>query len=432
MTWQLLPALVFFGVMLALLFGGVWIAIALGAAGVVGLLLTNPALLGGIESVVWNTIENFVLTAVPLFLFMGTVILHSGISARFYRSLAMWLTRVPGGLAQVNIVACSVFAALCGSSVATAAAVGSIAVPEMRRRGYDMGVTTGTLAAGGTLGILIPPSIPFIIYGSTVGESVGRLFIAGVVPGLVMTAAFMLFLAVQVRLRPGLVPAVADRYTWRQRLAGLGDILPIALLILLVMGGIYAGVMTPTEAAGVGAAGAVAVAALYRSLTWRAFTRSLLDALRTNAMILFIVIGAQVMGFALVSAGVPRGIVAAIDALHAPPYAILFLVVLMYVVLGCLVDALSLMLLTLPVVHPVMKAAGFDAIWFGVILVILLEVGLVTPPVGMNLFVIQGMAETSLGEVGWGSLPYVVLLLLGVLLLTLVPGLALWLPGKMY
>ncbi|MBI4254951.1 MAG: TRAP transporter large permease, partial [Candidatus Rokubacteria bacterium] len=321
---------------------------------------------------------------------------------------------------------------LCGSSVATAAAVGSIAVPEMRRRGYDMGVTTGTLAAGGTLGILIPPSIPFIIYGSTVGESVGRLFIAGVVPGLVMTAAFMLFLAVQVRLRPGLVPAVADRYTWRQRLAGLGDILPIALLILLVMGGIYAGVMTPTEAAGVGAAGAVAVAALYRSLTWRAFTRSLLDALRTNAMILFIVIGAQVMGFALVSAGVPRGIVAAIDALHAPPYAILFLVVLMYVVLGCLVDALSLMLLTLPVVHPVMKAAGFDAIWFGVILVILLEVGLVTPPVGMNLFVIQGMAETSLGEVGWGSLPYVVLLLLGVLLLTLVPGLALWLPGKMY
>ena len=316
--------------------------------------------------------------------------------------------------------------------MATAAAVGSIAIPEMRQRGYDMRVTTGTLAAGGTLGILIPPSIPFIIYGSTVGESVGRLFIAGIIPGLVMTASFMLFLAIQVRLRPGLAPAHAEGFTWAERLAGLRDILPIGLLIVLVMGGIYAGVMTPTEAAGVGAAGAVAVALLYRSISWRILERSLFDTLRTNAMILFIVIGAQLMGFALVSAGVPRGVVAAIDALHAPPYAVLFLVVVMYVILGCLVDALSLMLLTLPVVHPVMKAAGFDPIWFGVVLVILLEVGLVTPPVGMNLFVIQGMAETSLSDVGWGSLPYVVLLLLGVLLLTLVPDLVLWLPSRMY
>jgi tripartite ATP-independent transporter DctM subunit len=430
-SWHL-AAVVFFGAMLTLLFGGVWIAIALGAAGVLGVLLINPALAGGLESVVWNTIENFVLTAVPLFLFMGTIILHSGISARFYRSLAMWLNRLPGGLAQANIGACSVFAALCGSSVATAAAVGAIAIPEMRARGYDMRVTTGTLAAGGTLGILIPPSIPFIIYGSTVGESVGRLFIAGLVPGIIMTAAFMLFLAFQVRLRPGLVPAEVERFTWLERLRGLGDVAPIALLILVVMGGIYAGVMTPTEAAGVGAAGAVGVALLYRSLTWRILERSLLDTLRTNAMILFIVVGAQIMSFALVSAGVPRGIVAAIDRLHAPPYAILLLVTVMYVVLGCLVDALSLMLLTLPVVHPVMKAAGFDPVWFGVVLVILLEVGLVTPPVGMNLFVIQGMAETPLGVVGWGAFPYVVLLLLGVLLLTLVPDLVLWLPSKMY
>jgi C4-dicarboxylate transporter DctM subunit len=430
-TWQLAAA-IFFGAMLTLLFGGVWIAIALGAAGVLGVLLINPALVGGLESVVWNTIENFVLTAVPLFLFMGTIILHSGISARFYRSLAMWLNRLPGGLAQANIGASSVFAALCGSSVATAAAVGAIAIPEMRGRGYDMRVTTGTLAAGGTLGILIPPSIPFIIYGSTVGESVGRLFIAGLVPGIIMTAAFMLFLALQVRLRPELVPADVERFTWLERLRGLRDVVPIALLILVVMGGIYAGVMTPTEAAGVGAAGAVGVALLYRSLTWRILKRSLLDTLRTNAMILFIVVGAQIMSFALVSAGVPRGIVAAIDRLHAPPYAILLLVTLMYVVLGCLVDALSLMLLTLPVVHPVMKAAGFDPIWFGVVLVILLEVGLVTPPVGMNLFVIQGMAETPLGVVGWGAFPYVVLLLLGVLLLTLVPDLVLWLPSKMY
>jgi C4-dicarboxylate transporter DctM subunit len=429
-TWQLAAA-IFFGAMLTLLFGGVWIAIALGAAGVLGVLLINPALVGGLESVVWNTIENFVLTAVPLFLFMGTIILHSGISARFYRSLAMWLNRLPGGLAQANIGASSVFAALCGSSVATAAAVGAIAIPEMRGRGYDMRVTTGTLAAGGTLGILIPPSIPFIIYGSTVGESVGRLFIAGLVPGIIMTAAFMLFLALQVRLRPELVPADVERFTWLERLRGLRDVVPIALLILVVMGGIYAGVMTPTEAAGVGAAGAVGVALLYRSLTWRILKRSLLDTLRTNAMILFIVVGAQIMSFALVSAGVPRGIVAAIDRLHAPPYAILLLVTLMYVVLGCLVDALSLMLLTLPVVHPVMKAAGFDPIWFGVVLVILLEVGLVTPPVGMNLFVIQGAGRVPLKTIIAGIWPFIIADCARLTLLMAFPAISTWLPSFM-
>ena len=431
MSWELAAAL-YFGVMLALLFGGVWIAVSLGAAGVFGIWMVRPALLGGIESVVWNTVDSFVLTAVPLFLFMGAIILHSGISARFYRSLAIWLTGVPGGLAQANIAACSIFAALCGSSVATAAAVGAIAIPEMKKRGYGIRPTTGTLAAGGTLGILIPPSIPFIIYGSTVGESVGKLFIAGIVPGIMMALAFMLFLGIQARFIPDQLPASSERPTLRERMAGLFDLVPVVGLILVVIGGIYAGLMTPTEAAGIGAAGAVVVAALYRGLTFDVLRRSLLDTLRTNAMILFIVIGAQILSFALVSAGIPRAIVATINALDAAPYMVLLLVVVMYLILGCLVDALSLMLLTLPVVHPVMMAAGFDPIWFGVVLVILLEIGLITPPVGVNLFVIQGMADTTLGEVSWGSLPYVLLLLGGVLVLTLVPDIALWLPRKLF
>jgi C4-dicarboxylate transporter DctM subunit len=431
MSWELAAAL-YFGVMLALLFGGVWIAVSLGAAGVFGIWMVRPALLGGIESVVWNTVDSFVLTAVPLFLFMGAIILHSGISARFYRSLAIWLTGVPGGLAQANIAACSIFAALCGSSVATAAAVGAIAIPEMKKRGYGIRPTTGTLAAGGTLGILIPPSIPFIIYGSTVGESVGKLFIAGIVPGIMMALAFMLFLGIQARFIPDELPASSERPTLRERMAGLFDLVPVVGLILVVIGGIYAGLMTPTEAAGIGAAGAVVVAALYRGLTFDVLRRSLLDTLRTNAMILFIVIGAQILSFALVSAGIPRAIVATINALDAAPYMVLLLVVVMYLILGCLVDALSLMLLTLPVVHPVMMAAGFDPIWFGVVLVILLEIGLITPPVGVNLFVIQGMADTTLGEVSWGSLPYVLLLLGGVLVLTLVPDIALWLPRKLF
>lgn len=431
MSWEVAGS-VYLAVMLLLLLGGVWIAIALGMVGVIGLAMVNPTLLGGLESVAWNTTESFVLTAVPLFLFMGSVIMQSGISARFYRGLVPWLSLVPGGLAQSNIVACSIFAALCGSSVATAAAIGAIAIPEMRERGYDMRVTTGTLAAGGTLGILIPPSIPFIIYGSTVGESVGRLFTAGIVPGLILTLVFMTFLALQVTLSPGLVPARGEAHAWAERWKGLGDMVPVFLLVLLVMGGIYGGVMTPTEAAGVGASGAVAVAALYGQLSWPVLRRSLLETIRVNAMILFIVMGAQIMSLALVSAGIPRGIVALISPLAASRWLIFALIVVMYLVLGCLVDALSLMLLTLPVVFPIVQAQGFDPIWFGVVLVLLLEVGLITPPVGINLFVIQGMSGRPLGEVSAGSLPYVILMLLGIALLAIFPGLALWLPARMY
>lgn len=431
MTWEV-AATVYFGLMLVLLFAGVWIAISLAAAGVIGLMLVKPALIGGLESVVWNTIDSFVLTAVPLFLFMGTVILHSGISTRFYRSLALWLNRVPGGLAQTNIVACSVFAALCGSSVATAASIGSIAIPEMQKRGYGTRPMTGTLAAGGTLGILIPPSIPLIIYGSTVSESVGRLFVAAVLPGVLMALLFMLYLALHASARPTEFPRSDASVPLAVRLRGLKDVLPLVLLAALMFGGIYAGIMTPTEAAGIGAAGALVAAALYGGLSIEMLRKSLLETLRTNAMILFIVVGAQIMSFALVSAGIPRAMVASIQAMQASPHLVLLLVCLLYLVLGCLVDALSLMLLTLPVVHPVMMAAGFDPLWFGIVLVILLEIGLITPPVGMNLFVIQGLARTSLTEVSWGALPYVLISLLCVLILTLFPDIALWLPKQMF
>ena len=431
MSWEVV-ATIYFGVMLVLLFAGVWIAISLSAAGIIGIMMVKPALLGGLESVVWNTVDNFVLTSVPLFLFMGTVILHSGISTRFYRSLALWMNRVPGGLAQTNILACSIFAALCGSSVATAASIGAIAIPEMQRRGYGVRPMTGTLAAGGTLGILIPPSIPLIIYGSTVSESVGRLFVAAVIPGLLMAVLFMAYLAIHARLRPHEFAPPDAPVPFAVKMAGLWDVLPLVLLAALIFGGIYAGIMTPTEAAGIGAVGAVVIAGLYGGLTMDVIKRSLLDTLRTNAMILLIIIGAQIMSFALVSAGIPRAIVASIQAINASPQVVLLLVCVMYLVLGCLVDALSLMLLTLPVVFPVMMAAGYDPLWFGIVLVILLEIGLITPPVGMNLFVIQGLAKTSLGNVGWGSLPYVLLMILGVVLLTIFPQIALWLPKQMF
>lgn len=430
MSWQFAGTL-YLVLMLTLLLGGVWIAIALGMVGIVGIAIVQPVLLAGIASVVWGQLDSFVLTAVPLFLFMGSLLMNSGVSGRFYRGLAPWLVRVPGGLAQSNIVACAIFAALCGSSVATAGAIGSVAIPEMRARGYDPRVTAGTLAAGGTLGILIPPSIPFIIYGSSVGESVGRLFAAGMIPGLLLTLLFMSFLGVQAKLRPNLAPAHETTADAR-KVNTIPDILPIITLIVIVLGGIYAGVMTPTEAAGVGASGAVAIAALYRKISWAVLRRSLVDTVRSNAMILLIVVAAQVMSFALVSSGVPRGIVGVIAALDASRWVVFGVIAMAYLVLGCLMDALSLMLLTLPVVYPIVQAQGFDPIWFGVVLVLLLEVGLITPPVGMNLFVIQGISGRPLGEVARGALPYVVIMLLEILLLVFFPWIALWLPGRVF
>lgn len=430
MSWQLAGSL-YLVLMLVLLLGGVWIAVALGMVGIVGIAILQPPLLAGMASIVWGQLDSFVLTAVPLFLFMGSVLMNSGVSGRFYRGLAPWLVRIPGGLAQSNIVACAIFAALCGSSVATAGAIGSVAIPEMRNRGYDPRVTAGTLAAGGTLGILIPPSIPFIIYGSSVGESVGRLFAAGMVPGVLLTLLFMLFLGVQAKLRPAIVPP-QEGAAGQGKLKTIPDMLPIFALIVVVLGGIYAGVMTPTEAAGIGASGAIGIAAVYRRLSWAVLRQSLVETVRANAMILLIVVAAQIMSFGLVSAGVPRGIVGAISELHASRWVIFGVIAVAYLVLGCLMDALSLMLLTLPVVYPIVQAQGFDPIWFGVVLVLLLEIGLITPPVGMNLFVIQGISGRPLAEVSAGAFPYVVIMLLGIVLLALFPSIALWLPSKVF
>jgi len=430
MEWQISGLILFF-LLIGLLVAGVWIAVALGMVGVIGLLLVDPSSLRGVGVIVWDTLDSFVLTAVPLFFFMGSLILHSGISSRFYKSLSMWLDHVPGSLAHSNILACSLFAAISGSSVATAAAIGAIALPEMEKRGYDRALTYGSLAAGGTLGILIPPSIPFIIYGAMIGESIGRLFIAGVIPGIVLSGIFVVYIGIRTLLNPQLIPRREIHVAWRERLSGLVDLVPIFFLMFLILGGIYFGIATPTEAAAIGVVGAILVAWVYKQLNWRVLKASLSEAIKANSMILFIVVGAQIMSYAMVTAGIPRAIVAVITGLQVEPLTIFLLICVMYLILGCLMDALSLMLLTLPVVYPVMMALGYDAIWFGVVLVILLEVGLITPPVGMNLFVIQGMARQPLSIVARGSFPYVILMLILLALLTLYPQLALWLPAKM-
>lgn len=430
MEWQI-SALIIGGLLLGFLAAGVWVAMTLGLVGILGLLMVAPSTIGGLGVATWSTLDNFVLTAVPLFLFMGTVILRSGVSIRFYKGLSAWLDHIPGSLAHSNVLACTLFAAISGSSVATAAAIGSIAIPEMEERGYDRSLTYGTLAAGGTLGILIPPSIAFILYGATIGESVARLFIAGIVPGLILSGIFLTYVGIRTALRPQLVPRAEKRASWPERWRGSLDIFPIFGLMLVVLGSIYLGVATPTEAAALGASGAMVVALLYGRLTWETLKDSLYDAIKTNSMLLFIVLGAQIMSYAMVTAGIPRGMVALIMGLPISSTMIFMGICVIYLVLGCFLDAISLMLLTLPVVYPVIKALGFDPIWFGVVLVLLLEIGLITPPVGMNLFVIQGMAKQPLQLVIRGSFPFVILMLVMVVILAVFPGLALWLPAKM-
>jgi C4-dicarboxylate transporter, DctM subunit len=301
----------------------------------------------------------------------------------------------------------------------------------MESRGYDRALTYGSLAAGGTLGILIPPSLIFILYGASVGESVGRLFIAGIIPGLLLSGMFVLYIYIRTVINPNLVPRREIRSTWGERLRGLVGVLPIFLIMLFIFGGIYFGVATPTEAAALGVAGALLMAFLNGQLNWQTLRLSIEETLKTNCMILFIVVGAQIMSYTLVTAGIPRGLIALITGLQVEPWVIFFFICIMYLFLGCFMDAISLMFLTLPVVYPIMMSLGYDPIWFGVALVILLEIGLITPPVGMNLFVIQGLARGPLSVVAWGAFPFVLIMLVKVLLLSLYPSLALWLPSRM-
>jgi C4-dicarboxylate transporter, DctM subunit len=430
MEWQS-AGLLLLVLLIVFLLSGFWVSFSLGAAGLVILYIADPAAIAGVGIVVWNTMDSFVLTSVPLFVFMGSIILNSGVSTRFYKGLSVWFDFIPGSLTLTNILACGIFAAISGSSVATAAAIGSVAIPEMEQRKYDRSLTYGSLAAGGTLGILIPPSIPLIIYGAMVSESVGRLFIAAIIPGIMLMCIFLIYVLIRTSLNPSLVPRSRTSTSWAERFWGLLDVLPIFALMFLVLGGIYLGLMTPTEAAAIGAAGALVISLIGGNLNIDVIRKSLSETVKITGMVMFILIGTQLLSYAMLAAGIPRAIVNIVAASQASPLVIFILVVVMYLILGCLMDALAMILLTLPVVYPVMTAVGYDSVWFGVVLVILVEIAQITPPVGINLFVIQGLSKRPLNEVIIGAFPYVFLMLLMLVILTYYPGLALWLPSKM-
>ncbi len=432
MSWEVTLLLVV-GLLLVLLLSGMWIAFGLGLTGVIVLLMYGGATaLAPLGYVGWNTVESFVLTSVPLFILMGEVILRAGLSDHFYKSMGLWFHGWKGRLLQSNIVASAIFAAVSGSSVATAAAIGTVAIPEMSRRGYERKLLFGSLAAGGTLGILIPPSIPMIIYGAMVEQSVERLFMAGVLPGILMALVFMAYIWVRVAVTPGLVPLSKERPSWGERLRSLLGVAPMIVLILLVLGSIWLGYATPTEAAAVGAAASMGLAVAGRRFTWRVLVDSVTSTVRTTCMVLFIILGAQILTFALVKTGASRALTAWVVGLSLSKWFLFAIVTLLYIFLGCIIDGVSMMVLTLPILYPIMLAAGFDPIWFGIALVILIELGNVTPPVGLNMFVIHGLSGgRPISEVIWGSLPFGILMLVVLALIGVFPGLVSWLPSTL-
>jgi tripartite ATP-independent transporter DctM subunit len=378
-----------------------------------------------------RSVTDFNFAVVPLFLLMGSFATNSGMSRELFRTANAFLGHLRGGLGIATIAACGGFAAICGSSVATAATFSRVAYPEMRRYGYPQSFATGVIAAGGTLGIMIPPSTVLAIYGIITEQDIGKLFIAGVIPGIVAVLMYMATITLIGRLRPGYLPA-GKPVPWRERIASTRDVWATLLLFFFVIGGIYGGLFTATEAAGMGAAGAFIISVLRRRLSGADILRSLLEATRTTAAVFTVLIGALLFGYFLTITQTPQKVTEFLVGLGIGRYGVLALIMVMFLVLGTLMDALAMIILTVPIVFPVIKALGFDPIWFGIIIVMVAELGLIHPPVGMNIFVIKSVVEdVKISTIFYGVLPFIITDLLRLILLIAFPILALWLPSQM-
>jgi tripartite ATP-independent transporter DctM subunit len=414
---------------------GTEIAIALGIVGIVGLLYLKGWTigLGVVGSIAWSNASSFSFIAVPLFVFMSGILLHSGIGKGLYTAVARWVSFLPGGLAVASVFSCAIFAAVSGSSVATSATIGMIAIPEMERRRYARPLIIGSLAAGGTLGILIPPSIPMIIYGVMTETSIGHLYMAGILPGVVLALLFAGYIVGYAMLWPQSAPrAEEDRGTFVQKLRSIYEVAPVALLIIVVLGSMYIGIVTPTEAAALGASVSMVLAAVARRLTWAALRDAFHETVRTTSMVMLIIIFASIFSHVIALIGAPKALLALVTGLGLPAWAFFTLVFVFLLVIAYALEELSVMIILLPLLFPLITGLGFDPIWFGIVMVVWLEIGFITPPVGLNLFVIQGMMRNaSARDITVGTTPFVVLMILLVVVLFLVPELALWLPRQM-
>ncbi|TVQ29422.1 MAG: TRAP transporter large permease subunit [Geminicoccaceae bacterium] len=413
--------------MALLLASGIWVAISLTAVGFVALYFFSPAPAGSLlASTVWDASWNWALTALPLFIWMGEILFRTRLSEDMFKGLSPIVGRLPGGLLHVNVLGCGVMAAVSGSSAVTCATVGRMTVPELKRRGYDERLTIGTLAGSGTLGLLIPPSIMLIVYGVIAQQSISRLFIAGVVPGLMMIALFMIYVAIRAKLNPSLAPPFEERLSFGEKLVRLRLLLPVLFLVVAVIGSIYGGYATPTEAATMGVIGALVLAAWSRSLNWASFMASLMGAVRTSCMIAFILAGAAFLSIAMGFTGVPRVIAAYVNTWNLSPTELLVVLTLLFIVLGCFLDGISMMVLTAAVVLPMVRDAGIDLIWFGIFTVLVVEMAQITPPVGFNLFVLQALTGRDILQVTRASMPFFFLMLLGIVIITAFPQIVMW------
>ena len=422
----------FIGVLLFFLGSGIWVGISMIGVSTIGMIMFTSRPVGdAMATTMWSMASSWSLTALPLFVWMGEILFRTKLSENLFKGLSPWLSKLPGGLIHVNILGCAIFAAISGSSAATVATVGKMSIPELRKRNYPERFLLGTLAGSGTLGLLIPPSIILIIYGVTVEESIAKLFIAGIIPGIGLALLFMIYVVAWSLKNKKIMPVISEDFSFVDKVKQSGQLLPVILLIFAVIGSIYAGIATATEAASLGVLGALVLSFFQKSLTKESFSKSLLGATKTSCMIAFILAGSSFLTLAMAFTGLPKNLAVFIDTLQLSPYMLLLVLTIFYIILGMFLDGISAVVLTMAIIEPMIRQAGFDMIWFGIYLVIVVEMAQITPPVGFNLFVLQGMAKRDMGFIARSAFPLFLLMILAVFIIISFPELALWLPEKM-
>jgi len=422
----------FICLLLFLLGSGVWVALSMVAVSAIGMMLFTSRPVGdAMATTIWGTSSSWSLTALPLFVWMGEILFRTKLSENLFKGLSPWLSRLPGGLIHVNVVGCALFAAISGSSAATVATVGKMSIPELRKRKYPEKILLGSLAGSGTLGLLIPPSIILIIYGVTIEDSIAKLFMAGILPGIMIALIFMSYVVIWSILNKRLMPKNLQNFSFSQKIRESKQLFPVILLITSVIGSIYTGIATATEAASLGVVGALFLSWFQKTLNRKTFKLSLLGATKTSCMIAFILAGSTFLSLAMGFTGLPRNLAIWINNMNLSPFMLIFILTIFYIILGMFLDGISAVVLTMAIIEPMVRQAGFDMIWFGIYLVIVVEMAQITPPVGFNLFVLQGMANRDMAFIAKSAFPLFLLMILALTIIIIFPEIALWLPNKM-
>ncbi len=429
---EILLTIFFISVLLFFLGSGIWVALSMIGVSAIGMMLFTSRPVGdAMATTIWGTASSWTLTALPLFIWMGEILFRTRLSENLFKGLSPWMQKLPGGLIHVNVVGCALFAAISGSSAATVATVGKMSIPELRKRNYPEKILLGSLAGSGTLGLLIPPSIILIIYGVAVQESIAKLFIAGILPGIMIALIFMSYVIFWSLINKKQMPKIIEEYSIFEKIKRSKQLLPVIFLISAVIGSIYTGIATATEAASLGVVGALILSYFQKSLTLKTFKTSLLGATKTSCMIAFILAGSTFLSLAMGFTGLPRNLAMWIQNMDLSPYVLIFVLMIFYIILGMFLDGISAVVLTMAIIEPMIRQAGFDMIWFGIFLVIVVEMAQITPPVGFNLFVLQGMANKDMGYIARSAFPLFLLMVLAVILVVIFPEIALWLPEQM-